>query len=361
MNFGSDNTSGVAPRIMEGLVAANAGHARSYGADDLTKAVEARIREVFEAPEARVFLVTSGTAANALSCALLTNPWEAIFCHRNAHIEEDECGAPEFFSDGAKLVLVEGEDAKMTPETLAQKIGHTGAAIHNIQRGMVSITNSTEFGTVYNAQEVRALCDVAKAHDLPVHMDGARFANALVRLGGSPAEMTWKAGVDVLSFGGTKNGCMGVEAVVIFDPARAQEFELRRKRAGQLMSKHRYLAAQMLAYLEEGYWLELARHANAMADKLSQGLAALPSVRLLHPVQSNGVFVALPRHLHRKLMGEGAYYYLWPFDQDLETGDPEELISARLVCSWSTTAQEVGAFLDHLGGQSASQAAFSEA
>ncbi|WP_406721096.1 low specificity L-threonine aldolase [Thioclava litoralis] len=344
MNFGSDNTSAVAPRIMEAIQAANEGHARPYGGDALTPVVEARIRDIFEAPEARVFLVTSGTAANALSCALLTRPWEAIFCHRNAHIEEDECGAPEFFTDGAKLVLVEGEDAKMEPQALRDKIRHTGAAIHNIKRGMVSITNATEFGTVYTVDEVKALCDVAREFDLPVHMDGARFANAVVRLGCSPADLTWKAGVDVLSFGGTKNGCMGVEAVVVFDPARAQEFEIRRKRSGQLMSKHRYLAAQMMAYLYGDLWLLLARQANAMARKLADGLASLPEVRMLHPTQANAVFVAMPRHLHQKLHDHGAYYYFWPFDQDLE-GDAEEVLSARLVCSWSTTTPEIETFL----------------
>ena len=190
------------------------------------------------------------TAANALALAILTPPWGAVFCHRNAHVEEDECGAPEFYTGGAKLVLIDGPDARITPEALrATVIATAQGGVHNTQRGPVTITNATEAGTVYSAAEVAALCTVAREFGLPVHMDGARFANALVAAGCTPAEMTWKAGVDVLSFGGTKNGCMGVEAVVIFDPAKAWEFELRRKRGGHLFSKHRYLSAQMDAYL----------------------------------------------------------------------------------------------------------------
>ena len=345
MNFASDNTSGVAPQILAALGRANAGHVPSYGADPLTEAVEAEIRTIFEAPEARVFLVATGTAANALSCAILTDPWAAIFCHRNAHIEEDECGAPEFFTGGSKLVLVDGEHAKMAPEALRRAIAHTGrGGVHNVQRGMVSITNATEAGAVYTPDEVAQLSEIARDFHLPVHMDGARFANALVACDASPAEMTWRAGVDVLSFGGTKNGCIGVEAVVIFDPARAAEFELRRKRAGHLFSKHRFLAAQMASYLEGGLWLNLARHANAMAARLAEGLAATPGATLVHPPQANAVFTAFPRAAHIRAQAGGAHYYLWPFDQSL-AGPPEEPLVARLVCSWATTEAEIDAFL----------------
>lgn len=349
MNFASDNTAGVAPQIMAALAAANAGHMASYGADPLSAAVTAQIREIFEAPEAAVYLVATGTAANALSCAVLTDPWGAIFCHRNAHIEEDECGAPEFFTGGSKLVLVDGAHARMTPEALRHTIAHTGrGGVHNVQRGMVSITNATEAGTVYSAAEVAALTQVARDFGLPVHMDGARFANALVAAGCTPAEMTWRAGVDVLSFGGTKNGCMGVEAVVIFDPKRAWEFELRRKRAGHLFSKHRFLAAQMQAYLEGYLWLDLARHANAMAALLSTRITALPGARLVHPTHANEVFAAFPRAAHRRAQGAGAAYYLWPFDQSLE-GDMTEPLAARMVTSWATTEAEIDAFLALLG------------
>ncbi|MBN2741980.1 MAG: low specificity L-threonine aldolase [Rhodobacteraceae bacterium] len=348
MNFASDNTAGAHPDVIAALGAANAGHMPSYGADLLSDGVQTRIREIFEAPEARVYLVATGTAANALSCALLTQPWGAIFCHRNAHIEEDECGAPEFYTNGSKLVLVDGADAKMDPTALERTISHTGrGGIHNVQRGMVSITNATEAGAVYTPAEVSALSDIARRFHLPVHMDGARFANALVAAGCTPAEMTWKAGVDVLSFGGTKNGCMGVEAVVIFDPKHAWEFELRRKRGGHLFSKHRFLAAQMQAYLADDLWLDLARHANDMAAKLSTGIQAIPGAKLVHPTQANAVFAAFPRGAHKRAQGAGAYYYLWPFDQSLE-GDESVQLAARLVCSWATTPEEIDEFLSHL-------------
>ena len=348
MNFASDNTAGVAPEILAALNAANAGHVPSYGADPLTLAVRDRLRAIFEAPQAEVLLVATGTAANALSCALLTQPWGAIFCHRNAHIEEDECGAPEFFTGGSKLVLVDGDHAKMAPAALRAAIAHIArAGVHNVQRGMVSVTNATEAGTLYTPDEVAALSAVARDFGLPVHMDGARFANALVAAGCTPAEMTWRAGVDVLSFGGTKNGCMGVEAVVIFDPARAHEAELRRKRGGHLFSKHRFLAAQMRAYLTDGLWLRLAAHANAMAARLSAGIVKVPGASLVHPTEANAVFAAFPRAAHRAAQGAGAYYYLWPFDQSLE-GPGEEPLAARLVCSWATTEAEIDSFLSHL-------------
>ncbi len=345
MNFASDNTSAAAPEIMAAISAANGGSAMPYGQDSIMERVRARLREVFEAPEAAVYLVATGTAANALSCAILTQPWGAIFCHRNAHIEEDECGAPEFYTGGSKLVLIDGAHAKMPPEALRAAIAHTArAGVHNVQRGMVSITNATENGTVYSAPEVAALCAVARNFGLPVHMDGARFTNALVAAGCTPAEMTWKAGVDVLSFGGTKNGCLGVEAVIIFDPAKAWEFELRRKRGGHLFSKHRFLSAQMEAYLTNDLWLDLARRANRAAARLSLGVKALPGASLTHPTEGNTVFAQWPRAGHKHAHAAGAAYYFWPFDQSLE-GPPEAPLAARLVCSWSTSAAEVDQFL----------------
>lgn len=350
MYFASDNSSGAAPEIMAALAAANEGYAMPYGNDPIMERVRARIRDVFEAPEAAVYLVATGTTANALSLAILANPWDAVFCHRVAHVQEDECGAPEFYTGGAKLVLVEGQDARMTPETLAHAIAATGCGgVHGVQRGPVTITNSTEAGTVYSAAEVAALAGVAKDAGLKVHMDGARFANALVAAGCSPAEMTWKAGVDVLSFGGTKNGCLGVEAVVIFDPAKAWEFELRRKRGGHLFSKHRYLSAQMDAYLEDDLWLRLAGQANAAARRLSQGLLAVPGATLVHPTQANAVFAAWPRDGHRRAQAAGAKYYYWPHGQT-EDGPEEEPLAARLVCSWSTTEADVDGFLALVGG-----------
>lgn len=351
MNFASDNTSASAPEILAAVAAANQGYAMPYGRDEAMDGVRARVREIFEAPEAAVYLVATGTAANALSLAVLTDPWGAVFCHRNAHVEEDECGAPEFYTGGAKLVLVEGEHAKMSPEALAQTIGFTGrSGVHNVQRGMVTLTNVTEHGTVYSAAETAALCAVAKGFGLPVHLDGARFANAVATSNASPADLTWRAGVDVLSFGGTKNGCLGVEAVVIFDPALAWEFELRRKRGGHLFSKHRFLSAQMAAYLADGLWLRLARAANDAAARLSARILSVPGAELVHPTEANAVFARFARAGHRRAFEGGAAYYLWPFDQSLD-GPEDEVLSARLVCSWSTTEADVDALLALIRGR----------
>lgn len=343
MWFTSDNASGMAPEILAAVTRANAGYARSYGADALMDRVRDQIREVFEAPEAAVYLVATGTVANALSLALLTPPWGTVFCHTHAHIAEDECGAPEFYSHGAKLTLIPGAHGRMEPDALETAILRAkGAGVHGVQPGALSITNVTEAGTVYQTAEVALLAGIAKQHGVPVHLDGARFANALVATGASAAEMTWKAGVDILSFGGTKNGCMGVEAVVIFDPARAWEFELRRKRGGHLFSKHRFLSAQMAAYLEDGLWLKLAAHANAMGARLNRGLAQMPDVSLVHPVEANILFPEWPIGLHDRLEAAGAAYYPFPAPAGRER--------ARLVASWSTTEADAEGFLTALRG-----------
>ncbi len=354
MNFASDNTAPVPAEVLAMLGRANQGAAAAYGADALMEQVTARIRDLFEAPKAAVYLVATGTAANALSIATFCPPWGAVFCHRDAHVEADECGAPEFFTGGAKLKLVDGDHARMSPAALAAAIAATGnVGVHNVQKGMLSLTNATEAGAVYTPAQVAGLAAVARAHDLPCHMDGARFANALVAAGCTPAEMTWKAGIDILSFGGTKNGLLGVEAVVLFDPARwpgkAWEFELRRKRGGHLFSKHRYLSAQMLAYLEDGLWLRLARQANAAAARLAAGLAHVEGARLVHPAEANMVFAAFPRAAHRRARDAGYAYYLWPFDQSLE-GAEDEALSARLVCSWNTADADVDSLLSVLRG-----------
>jgi len=342
MFFASDNASGVPPQVMAALVAANDGYAMPYGNDPIMDRVRALIRSTFEAPEAAVYLVATGTAANSLALAMLCPPWSAVFCHRHAHIEADECGAPEFFTGGAKLVLIDGAHGKMDAQALAATLARTGTSVHGVQQGALSITNTTEAGTVHTPAEVAAL--TATAGDLPCHMDGARFANALVADGCTPAELTWKAGIDVLSFGGTKNGLLGVEAVVIFDPAKAWEFELRRKRAGHLFSKHRYLSAQMLAYLTDDLWLSLARDANRVAARMGKGIAAIPGVSLLHPVDANIVFAAFPRAAHERAQAAGAAYY--PMADLSDT----EATPARLVCSWSTTEADVDAFLALIRG-----------
>lgn len=338
MFLASDNTSGAAPEIMAALLAANDGYQRSYGADVLMDRVRDRVRSVLEAPQAAVYLVSTGTAANALALALGTPPWGAVFCHAKAHVAEDECNAPEFFSGGAKLVLVDGAQGRMAPDALAAQLARIGAGgVHSLQTGMLTLTNVTEAGTVHTPAQIATLTALARARGLPCHLDGARLANALVATGASPAEMTWKAGIDILSFGGTKNGCLGVEAVVIFDPAKAAEFELRRKRAGHLMSKHRFLSAQFDAYLADGLWLRLAGQANAMAERLAKGLEGKAGVTQKHPVEANMMFPEWPAGTHARLQAAGAVYYDWTL--------PEGREGARLVTSWSTTETDIDRFL----------------
>lgn len=349
MNFGSDNMGPVHPQVMEALVAANAGYAMPYGEDSHTATAIARIREVFEAPEAEVFLVPLGTAANALALSALVAPWQAIYCSEVAHIHCDECAAPEFYTGGAKLVLVGEEAAKITPAALEAAIAEGLArGLHYVQPGAVSLTQVTERGTVYSLDELRALCAVAKARGLPVHLDGARFANALVALGCTAAEMTWKAGVDVVSFGGTKNGLMAVEAIVFFKPEQAQNVAFLRKRAGHLFSKGRYLGAQMAAYLEGGLWLDLAARANAAAARLAAGLAEVPGGAILHPVEANMIYAALPRAAHRRAIEGGAEYFLTL--EDVAGGAGDDPLPARFVCDWSVPEAEIERFLTLLRG-----------
>lgn len=347
MFFASDNSGPVHPQIMATLAEANEGFAWAYGADPLMDEVRTRIREIFEAPEAAVYLVATGTAANSLALATLAQPWQTVFCAPVAHIHEDECNAPEFYTGGAKLTLV-GAGDKMTAEGLRASItAEETRGVHGPQRGPVSVTNVTERGTVYTLDELRALTGVAREFDLPVHLDGARFANALVALGCTPAEMTWKAGVDAVSFGGTKNGCMGVEAVIFFEPSHAWEFELRRKRGAHLFSKHRYLSAQMAGYLRDDLWLQLARAANDRAARLADGLRAA-GADFLHAPEANMIFAAFPRRVHRALHAEGAMYHMW--SGALEGDDPDEMLAARLVCDWSIGEDRIDAFLAHFSG-----------
>ena len=350
MIFASDNTGPAAPEIMDAVMRANAGYAMPYGNDEIMPEVTRKIRALFEAPEASVHLVATGTAANALSLATLANPWDGVFVHRIAHAEEDECGAPEFYTNGAKLVLVDGPDGKMDPARLDAAIRATGdKGVHGVQRGPVSITNITEIGTAYSLDEIRAVTDVAKSYGLKVHLDGARFANACVALGCTPAEMTWKAGVDAVSFGGTKNGCMGVEAVVFFDPAQAWELELRRKRGAHLFSKHRFLSAQMDAYVTDGLWLKLAGQANAAAAALADGIRALPGALLEAEPAGNMIFAHIPRGAHKRAMDAGAKYYLFPFNASLE-GPQDEPIRCRFVCDWSCDSATVQRLLELFRG-----------
>ncbi|SFR10318.1 threonine aldolase family protein [Poseidonocella sedimentorum] len=341
MQFASDNAGPAHPSVLEALIDANAGYAPAYGVDPVTEGARAALRETLEAPSASVQFVTTGTAANSIALAALCPPWGTVFCTPVAHIHQDECNAPEFFSGGAKLTLV-GQSDKLTPETLDEAIrAEESRGVHGPQRGPVSITQATERGRIYTPDEVAALAQVAHDHGLALHMDGARFANAVVALGCTPADLSWKAGVDALSFGGTKNGLLGVEAVVFFEQGRDWEVQLRRKRGAHLMSKHRYLGAQMAAYLDGGLWLELARAANAGATRLAEGLAPA-GAGMDHPPQANIVFARLPRAVHARLKDAGAVYYLW----DADDGGPEdEMLLARFVCDWSLGADQIDAFL----------------
>jgi len=349
MFFASDNASPVPQQVLDAVAKVNEGYAASYGTDAEMDEVRRLIREIFEAPEAEVYLVATGTSANVLSLATLVQPWQAICCHRNAHIAEDECGSPEFYTGGSKLNLIDGDHGKITPAALEAAIKvQVQGFVHSVQRGALSLTNATESGTVYSHDALKALCDVAKRYDMPVHLDGARFANSVVSTEATPAEMSWKAGVDVLSFGGTKNGLMGVEAVILFDPELAWEFELRRKRGGHLFSKHRYLSAQMLAYLTDGLWLDLAGKANAAAKKLSNGILSLEGATLVHPTDANAVFASWNRASHRRAMEAGAKYYFWGSEGNLD-GPDDGLESARLVCSWCTADAEIEQFLALIG------------
>ena len=338
MFFASDNGAPCPPQVMAALAAANEGPAMPYGNDPVTARAVQAVREVLEAPEAAVYFVATGTAANALALATLCPPWGAVFCHQIAHVQQDECGAPEFFS-GAKLLTVPGDHGRMDPTALDAAIRGQGVrVVHSVQPGAVTLTNVSEAGTILTPDDTAALVRVAHAHGLPVHLDGARFANAVAATGATPAELTWKAGVDALSFGGTKGGLLGAEAVVFFDPARAWEFELRRKRGGHLFSKNRYLAAQFAGWLPGGLWLDMAAKANAMAARLASGLIGLPGTGLVHPVQANIVFATLPQAMHDRLKVAGARYY------DMGGG------KARLVTSWATTEAEVDAFLAAAAG-----------
>jgi threonine aldolase len=346
MNFASDNAAAIAPEILAAISRANEGAALGYGQDAWTRRVEERFAEVF-AREVAVFLVSTGTAANALALAHLTPSWGAVFCHHEAHIATDECGAPEFYGGGIKLVGLAGEACKIAPDTLRRALHATSwGGPHHVSPTLLSLSQATEAGTIYRPDEIRALADIAHAHGMSVHVDGARIANALARMNASPAQATWMAGVDVLSFGATKGGAMAAEAVIFFDSARGANMPERRKRGGHLLSKHRFLAAQMEAYLADDLWLKLARHANAMADRLAAGLAAAQRFPVW-PVEANEVFIALLPRLDARLKAEGASYHPWT-TESLPKGVALErdAILVRLVTSFATSSEEVDRFVE---------------
>jgi threonine aldolase len=292
-DFRSDNVGGAAPEILEAIVSANAGTASPYGDDDHTRRMNARFADVFER-DLQVFPLSSGTGSNSIGLAVLANPYGAIYCHESAHINTYECGAPEFYT-GAKLVGLTGRDFKLEPAALDEALALAGRGNSTrVQPFALNITQPTDFGTLYSPAEVSALCAVAHRHGLRVHMDGARFANAVAALGCSPADLTWRCGVDVLSLGATKNGAINAEALVVFDPALAREVPFRMKRGGQVLSKARFVSAQLERYVADDRWLERARRANANARELAQRLAEVPGVSLVAPVEINMLFVRMP-------------------------------------------------------------------
>jgi threonine aldolase len=333
--FKSDNTAAVSREILQAIADANAGSALAYGADRWSEALNGVFSSLF-GTEVRVFAVSSGTAANSLALATLCPPWGTVLTHAEAHIERDECGAPEFFTGGAKLSLVTGAGAKIAPHDLAARLDWFEPHVHGVQPRVLSITQATERGAVYTPAEIAALAKIAHARGMRVHMDGARFANALVAQQVSAAELTWKSGVDVLSFGVIKNGGMNAEAVVFFDPALVADFEYRRKRAGQLFCKGRYAAVQLLAYLESGIWQRNAERANRLAARIA---AAAPQW-LSEPIATNQVFMKLGDERIAALSKQFGFYPWGP------AGSGE----CRFVCSWDTPEEDVDALCAALSG-----------
>jgi threonine aldolase len=338
-NFSSDHVAPACDAILAAVNQANQGFVTSYGGDDLTAKLQSMASDLFE-KQVAIFPVISGTAANALALSQIVPPYGAIYCYEAAHIVTDEAGAPAFFSGGAQLVGFPAADGKIRPEQLTNAVAYAeDLGIHHVKPGAVTLTQATEWGTVYRLKEIAAISEAARQHELPVHMDGARFANALAHLGCTPAEATWKCGVDVLSLGATKNGALGADAVVFFEPAMARDFERRRKRAGHLMSKLRFVSAQLIAYLKNGLWLENARHANAMALRMAEGLKKIPNAKLLHPVEANELFVVLPEETVDKLEMQGFYFYRWPLHA-AESG-----VTIRLVTCFATLSADVDEFI----------------
>jgi threonine aldolase len=346
MHFASDNWSGAHPRIAESLTRHASGFAPAYGTSDLDKAVEDRFSALFER-EVAVFFVATGTAANSLALASLARAGGVSFCHADAHVNADEGGAPEFLTAGNRLFGVEGAEGRIDPRALDAAISRfEPASPHHGRATAVTVTQATEVGTVYSLAELDAIAAVAKSRNLPLHMDGARFANALVALDVTPADMTWKRGIDILSFGGTKNGCWCAEAIVFFDPDMAADMPYIRKRSAQLFSKSRFISAQLDAYLEGDLWLELAAHSNAMADRLRAGLAAKNTARLAWETTANEVFAVIEKSAAHRAREKGAEFYDWqsPHGWLPLPNDNETLV--RLVASFATTHDEVDQFIE---------------
>jgi threonine aldolase len=331
-HFASDNYAGICPEAFAAMAAANQGHEVSYGDDTWTEKASNLLREVFET-NCEVFFVFNGTSANSLSLASLCQSYHSILCHELSHVEGSECGAPEFFANGTKVLLLPGPQGKIDPKSI-EKAVNKRTDIHYPKPRALSLTQATEVGTVYSLDELQTLADVARHFQLRIQMDGARFANAVVSLGMAPKEVTWKVGVDVLCFGGTKNGIAVGEAVVFFNPELAREFDYRCKQGGQLASKMRFLSAPWTGMLQDGAWLRHAEHANAMARRLELALNQIPGIEVAYPVQSNAVFARIPEPVV-----EAAHQRGWKFYTHV--GGWEE---SRLMCSWDTTPEDVDGF-----------------
>ncbi len=333
MNFTSDNVTPAHPKILEAILKANQGYEPAYGADGYSHHLQKRLSDIFET-EVSAFLTTTGTASNCLALSSMVKPYEAIYCSKEAHIATDEGNAPAFFTSGAKLVLCDGADGKIDPLFLENKIIETvEKKAFAPKPGCISMTQSTELGTVYTLNELSAISEIARHFKLPVHMDGARFANSLVSLSCSPAELTWKQGIDILSFGATKNGTVCAEAVIIFNPKMAENFDYLHKRAGQTLSKARFFSCQILEYLEDDLWLKNASHANAMAQKLAHILTK-NQVKILNPVDANELFFTLSSDVETQLRNQGCKFYKWHSTENVY----------RFVTSFYTTDQDIDTF-----------------
>jgi threonine aldolase len=330
--FASDNTAGICPEVLASLEQAKHGASVSYGDDAWTSRVRELVRDIFET-DCDAYLVFNGTAANALALAQLCQPFHSVVCHDHAHIQTDECGAPEFFTRGSKLLLVGGDDGKIDINR-ARAVISRQPEVHAHKPRAISMTQATEFGTIYTHDEIGAAAELARKHQMLLHMDGARFANAIAALGCSPKEITWKIGVDVLCFGGTKNGAAAAELVIFFKKELSREFDYRLKQAGQLASKTRFLAAQWIGLLNNDVWLRNARHANAMARTLAGRLHSSAKIDIVLPVEANALFVRMPERLAHDLQSRGWHFYKF-IEPDVY----------RLMCSWATTDTEIDRFL----------------
>ena len=334
VKFASDNVAGACPEVLDAIISANDGIASPYGNDEWSKNLQNKFSEVFE-KEVIVYPTASGTAANALALSALTPVFGNIYCHKLSHINTDECGAPEFYTGGAKLITLNGVNGKITPEELSENVGGVGI-VHHTQPSVVSITQLCETGETYQLDEISTIAETANKHNLKMHMDGARFANALVSLGATPAEMTWKSGIDVLSFGATKNGCIAAEAIIFFKPELVGNLPFLMKRSGHLLSKMRFVSAQLDAYISNDVWLRNAKNANNMGKKLSEGLNSNPNIELAYPTQANEVFAKFPKPVIEHLNSKG-------YKMNEEELDGK---AVRLVTAWNTKESDVNQLLE---------------